>query len=231
VFGPFKTYLAQTVAAREHDGRNTVAPDEVASVTRRAWDKATTPENIMAGFRKTGIWPHDPSKITPDIYKQGALFRDEFKDEKENVTLPLPCVPLATLDLLPPSSFSISASHPRIESVSTILAPPAALTSPAPSTRKPPAISTRFATMLTEDEVRNKLHEHEVMKAEQDKKKQDNKRKKEEKQKQKQATATTTTTKLHKSTLRLIPKSTNKENTHPNIREEVDDPYAFNTKL
>ena len=71
VFGPFKTMLAQTMAAREHEGHSVVQPHEIATVTRKAWEKAASDVNIIAGFKKTGIWPLDPSKITPSIPQRG----------------------------------------------------------------------------------------------------------------------------------------------------------------
>ena len=38
------------------------------SVFNIAWAKAMTPENIKAGFKRTGIWPPNPNEVPPELF-------------------------------------------------------------------------------------------------------------------------------------------------------------------
>ena len=86
VFGPFKTMLARSMVVRQHEGRSVVQPHEVASLTHTAWEQAASDANISSGFKKTGIWPIDPSVITQTVLDQGALFRKQVISDKENAS-------------------------------------------------------------------------------------------------------------------------------------------------
>lgn len=72
LFGPFKQYWkAECEELKRERGRS--VSDEKRGIRRadivplavRAWSLAMTPENVQAGFRRTGIYPYDPT-----AYKQ-----------------------------------------------------------------------------------------------------------------------------------------------------------------
>ncbi|KAJ3558517.1 hypothetical protein NM688_g878 [Phlebia brevispora] len=44
-----------------------VSKQNFLAILGLAWVDALTPGNIKAAFRKTSVWPYDPSKITPDM--------------------------------------------------------------------------------------------------------------------------------------------------------------------
>ena len=122
VFGPFKTLLAKSMVVRQHEGQSVVQPWEVAADA-----------NILAGFKKAGIWHFDPSVITPTILSLGPLFRKQVEADKENFPLHIPQPTLAKLDHFPSSSTSSSSSRPILEPVRSILAPPVPFHTPTPS--------------------------------------------------------------------------------------------------
>ena len=41
-----------------------ITPDKLASLVGEAWPHAFTPVNVMAGFKKTGIYPLNPGEVT-----------------------------------------------------------------------------------------------------------------------------------------------------------------------
>jgi len=41
-----------------------VTPDMLASLVAEAWPSSFTPVNIMAGFKKTGVYPLNPAEVT-----------------------------------------------------------------------------------------------------------------------------------------------------------------------
>ena len=54
----------------------------ILSIVSYAYPLAFTPSNIVAGFRKTGIYPFDRNAITPDEYLQNyATFRPFSSEE------------------------------------------------------------------------------------------------------------------------------------------------------
>lgn len=77
LFGPFKRYWADECAASRKERRSagetgfTVVAEDVSPAMMRAWDRAMRPENVVAGFRRTGTFPfnreawkdRDPSSL------------------------------------------------------------------------------------------------------------------------------------------------------------------------
>lgn len=41
-----------------------ITPDKLSSLVAEAWPKAFTPVNILAGFKKSGIYPLNPGEVT-----------------------------------------------------------------------------------------------------------------------------------------------------------------------
>jgi hypothetical protein len=80
-FRPFKAHLRKVITEVEGGGTR-VTKVGLAGVVKRAWDLATAPAvdprtgavsyNITSGFKATGIWPLDPSKvIRPEVTGHG----------------------------------------------------------------------------------------------------------------------------------------------------------------
>ena len=49
-------------------GARGLQKDEYMSVFNVAWVKGMTPQNIKAGFKRTGIWPPNPNVIPPELF-------------------------------------------------------------------------------------------------------------------------------------------------------------------
>ena len=72
VFGPFKTFLRSLLNAHAlmHPNQH-ITVHQLPAFASEAWTKATTPSNILGGFRATGIWPIN-RHIFPDEAFVGA---------------------------------------------------------------------------------------------------------------------------------------------------------------
>ena len=55
---------------RKNGGRK-IRNDEFFSVFNLAWEKAMTPANIIAGFKRTGIWPVEPNRLPKHLFGVG----------------------------------------------------------------------------------------------------------------------------------------------------------------
>ena len=69
IFGPFKKYYNSALKGwlTDNAGRP-VQIYNIPSFVRTAYPKAMTPENIVSGFRATGIFPHNRNIFTDDLY-------------------------------------------------------------------------------------------------------------------------------------------------------------------
>lgn len=65
VFKAFKSYFSKACSRymSNNPGR-VITPDKLASLVGEAWPHAFTPVNVMAGFKKTGIYPLNPGEVT-----------------------------------------------------------------------------------------------------------------------------------------------------------------------
>ena len=66
IFSPLKKYWQQERDKEERESGQKVTKSNFLSVYGRAHLQALTPQNIKAAFRKTGVYPYNPSVITPD---------------------------------------------------------------------------------------------------------------------------------------------------------------------
>ncbi|XP_065669419.1 uncharacterized protein LOC136088752 [Hydra vulgaris] len=74
VFSPMKTYFnAAANSWMLSNPRQTITIYEMASLIRQAWEKSSTPTNIMSGFRVTGIWPYDRHVYGDDIFLSSVV--------------------------------------------------------------------------------------------------------------------------------------------------------------
>jgi hypothetical protein len=229
VFGPFKTLMASARALHQHTHSKPIAPQHVAALTRVPWEKASSRANIIAGFEKAGIYPYDPTKIPRSVYKQGSAYRGADGTPSRFHAPPLPQhVPLS-VDTSSSSALSTLASVAALPTVESILSPPPRAPTPPPSTRAPATVNTTYAVMMTEDTVRNTLREKQEKKEREEREKEERKRKREEKQQQAAAQPAPTPKKKKTTTLRLVPRLSNKENIPPTRHNSNTDPYDFST--
>ena len=66
LFEPFKSYFSK--ACTDYLTRNpgcVIIPEKLSSLVAEAWPKPFTPVNILAGFKKSGIYPLNPGEV-PD---------------------------------------------------------------------------------------------------------------------------------------------------------------------
>lgn len=67
VFSVLKKAWTQEHDEWERTRFEKVSKENFLTILGLAWVRALTPENIKSSFRKTGVWPYDPSKITPEM--------------------------------------------------------------------------------------------------------------------------------------------------------------------
>ena len=67
IFSPLKKYWQEEHDREEHENGKKISKLNFLSVYALAHLRALTPENIKAAFRKTGVYPFDPSIITADM--------------------------------------------------------------------------------------------------------------------------------------------------------------------
>ena len=83
-FAQFKKYWEQYLRKynNSHSGRSLNKVD-FFDVFAPAWNNAMVPKNIIAGFRRTGIFPYDPKAI-PESAMAPSIVTDKENGEKEN---------------------------------------------------------------------------------------------------------------------------------------------------
>jgi hypothetical protein len=67
IFSQLKKYWQEERDAEEREHRQRVSKSNFLSVYARAHIRALTPDNVKAAFKKTGVYPFDPSVITDDM--------------------------------------------------------------------------------------------------------------------------------------------------------------------
>lgn len=226
VFGPFKRELpaALNFWRTTHDYK--ILPQHMAAATAQAWVKATSRKNCIMGFEKAGICPFDRTKITPQIYKEGALFRGLPDDSLKYTPPPVPLYPPRVLDSSSSSAPPVSSTSPVLHTVSSVLAPPKPAPIPPRKPRAPNTVSTTYAVMLTEPEIVNELKRKQDKKDQAEAQKAEKKRKREEKKQEKAANPPPVTRKRQPKSVRLPNRLSNKENIPPPSQNMDYDPYA-----
>ena len=69
VYGPFKKFYAAAMKGWMSDNKGRpLGIYDVPHLVAKAYPKAMTPENITAGFKATGIYPHDRNIFSPDAF-------------------------------------------------------------------------------------------------------------------------------------------------------------------
>ena len=78
IFGPFKNfyYSECTSFMRDNIGRN-ITKYDMCSIALRAYFRAMTSMNKMAGFKKTGIYPLSKESVPPGKLFPSEIFRED----------------------------------------------------------------------------------------------------------------------------------------------------------
>lgn len=64
VFSPFKTYYNAAIKLWLDSHATPLTIYQIAGCVKKAWERSMTPQNIIAGFQKTGIFPFDKHVFT-----------------------------------------------------------------------------------------------------------------------------------------------------------------------
>lgn len=225
VFGPFKRHLPASLTLWRSRHGDKILPKHMAAATRKAWEHATTRSNCIAGFEKAGIVPFDRTKITDKIYKEGVLHRGLPDDSIRYVPPPVPLYPPLVLDSSPSSSPLLSSPPPVVETVSSVLAPPAPVPVPHRVPRAPNTITTTYAVMLTQQQIVDELQRKKDKREKDENEKQERKRKREDKKTETAEYTLKKNNKRHLTSVRRVKHHSNKENTPPTSQNKDYDPY------
>ena len=74
VFGPMKTYMNSACDAwcLSNPGR-AISIYDMADLIREAWLKACTPNNIISGFKVSGVWPFEKHTFNDESYLPSSV--------------------------------------------------------------------------------------------------------------------------------------------------------------
>ena len=186
VFGPFKKHISKSLTTYRSTHGPYIAPRYYAAATRTAWEKATNRHNCIIGFEKAGIWPFNPNKITAAIYKEGVLMRQLRDDSSRYAAPPVPPIPTPLLDSLSSAAALVSPVPVSVESVSSILAPPALHVSPAPPSQRRVGVPTTYARVLTSEQCMTIIRDRQEEKEKKEREKKERKEERERKRRQQQ---------------------------------------------
>ena len=81
--GVFKSFKAIFQNLTAHPGR-VVTSDKVASLVAETWLLSLSPLNIMSGFKKTGIYPINPSEVTDRQIAPSKLFQQSQMESSKD---------------------------------------------------------------------------------------------------------------------------------------------------
>jgi len=190
VFKSFKSHFSKacTKYLAKHPGV-VVTPDMLASLVAEAWPSSFTAVNIMAGFKKTGVYPLNPGEVTdrqlapskavcsqaavtnsdPPVFskEKEALYQRRF-EEKYDIKDPeyLAWVKLNHPEVNTSSTEGSSVSGSRNSSAksSDVLSDILLLPEPKekPSRSKSKGITSAKTVCITEDKVLNELKQKEI---------------------------------------------------------------------
>ena len=81
VFKSFKSNFSKACSKylAVNPGR-VITSDKLAFLVAEAWPLSLTPLNIMSGFKKTGIYPINPSEVTDREFAPSKLFQQQTQD-------------------------------------------------------------------------------------------------------------------------------------------------------
>ena len=56
------------------------------AVFKASWEKAATPSTLVSGFRKTGLWPYNPTLVLEDLFPEDAAAVNVLQNEEPVAT-------------------------------------------------------------------------------------------------------------------------------------------------
>ena len=85
VFKSFKSNFSKACSeyVAAHPGR-VITRDKLASFVAEAWPLSLSPLNIMSGFKKTGIYPINPSEVTDRQIASSKPFKQLQIESSQN---------------------------------------------------------------------------------------------------------------------------------------------------
>ena len=89
VFKPFKTYFSKACTSylAKHPGR-VITNDMIASLVATTWADTFSPNNIMGGFRKTGVFPINPGVIDDKMLSPSLAFQQKVEKPTSKKGIP-----------------------------------------------------------------------------------------------------------------------------------------------
>jgi hypothetical protein len=213
IFAAFKKRLEVSCETHRLQHQHDITKYDIASITCHPWQECIKVTNVVAGFKRSGIWPLNKLAVTSDKYKL-QLFEAT-----------------ATSTTSTSSLSSSSSSSSSSASTSAILSVPSTTVVKRAKPLKQ-YINHHQAAFLTEPNVLAELHDAENRKQQEQSQKQQRKReraeRKLEKEVQKRMKQHDKEAKQAAGSSKHATASNNKENIAPS--EEID-PYAFNSDV
>lgn len=82
VFGPMKKFFNDECNSwmMRHPGKS-ISIYEMGSLIGAAWIKAATPQNIISGFRVSGIWPFDKNIFSPEEFLPASVHDASYSND------------------------------------------------------------------------------------------------------------------------------------------------------
>ncbi len=73
VFGPFKSGMAESCERYRLQHQHDINKYDMAAITSQPWLNAVRPSNVIAGFKRSGIWPLNKLAVPDKAFKLGLL--------------------------------------------------------------------------------------------------------------------------------------------------------------
>ena len=91
VFKSFKSHFSKACSKylAANPGRVTTS-NKLASLVAEAWPQSHTPLNVMSGFKKSGIFPLNPSEVTDRQLATSKLFQQQLTKSSQDVGSEIP---------------------------------------------------------------------------------------------------------------------------------------------
>ena len=90
-FKSFKSHFSKACSKylAANPGR-VITSNELASLVAEAWPQSHTPLNVMSGFKKSGIFPLNPSEVTDRQIAPSKLFQQQSTKSSQDVGSEIP---------------------------------------------------------------------------------------------------------------------------------------------
>ena len=149
MYGPFKTYYAAAMNARMREKPGVpLTIYDIGRLVKTAHEKAMTPTNIIAGFKKTGVFPYDEDVFQESDFASSLVTDRPFEPENPEVTAGNAAEPATALPQSSASTVEPQTSGSNSDTVAQTPQTPQQYTSysqtPQTNTASTPDSSTHF---------------------------------------------------------------------------------------